>query len=69
MTDSQTHEQPAARSKTCARCGTVFGCRAETGGCWCAAEPVYLPMPPPGSAEDCMCPTCLRAEVAKRQKA
>lgn len=66
MTDIQEREHPAARAKICARCGTVFDCRAETGGCWCADEPVYLPMPPPGATDDCMCPTCLRAEAAKR---
>jgi hypothetical protein len=67
MRDVQTQGTPA-RPKTCARCGTVFGCRAETGGCWCADEPVYLPMPAPGASEDCMCPACLRAEIARRLK-
>jgi hypothetical protein len=66
MSDMQAHEKPA-RQKTCVRCGAVFGCRSETGGCWCADEPVDLPMPTPGSAEDCMCPTCLRAEIVRRQ--
>jgi hypothetical protein len=69
MEDTPSHEEPAVRQKTCARCGTVFGCRSEIGGCWCADEPVYLPMPVPGSpeaAEDCLCPTCLRAESARR---
>ena len=66
MTDTQMREQPAARTKTCARCGAVFGCSTSTG-CWCAGEPYRLPMPAPGSIDDCMCPTCLRAEAAKRQ--
>jgi len=47
-----------ARQLACARCGTPFEC-AQSGDCWCAAEPYRLPMP--GSAsEDCLCPACLR---------
>jgi hypothetical protein len=66
MTDRHVHEKPTARAKTCPRCGTVFGC-STSSGCWCAAEPYSLPMPTPGSTDDCICPTCLRAKVAKRQ--
>jgi hypothetical protein len=66
MTDMQLREKPAARAKTCARCSTVFDC-STSNGCWCAAEPYHLPMPAPGSTDDRMCPTCLRAEAAKRQ--
>ena len=65
VSDILMPEKSGARAKTCARCDTVFGCSAETGGCWCAEESVYLPMPPPGSTEDCMCPTCLRTEIAR----
>jgi hypothetical protein len=64
MTDVRTIEKPAARRKTCARCGIAFGC--NPGGCWCATEPYRLPMPEPGAAEDCICPTCLRAEAVRR---
>jgi hypothetical protein len=67
MTDMQVREKTAARAKTCARCGTVFDCGCSGGGCWCTDEPYRLPMPAPGSTDDCMCPTCLRAEAAKRQ--
>jgi|SRR5438309_528174 len=67
VSDVLTPEKSGARARTCAGCGTVFGCKAETGGCWCADEPIYLSMPPPGSMEDCMCPTCLRAEIARHQ--
>jgi hypothetical protein len=56
-------DQPRAareRSLTCGRCGTVFECRLG-GDCWCAAEPVRLPMPEAGAGDDCICPACLRA--------
>jgi len=43
---------------TCARCGASFGCNPG-GACWCAAEPVRLPMPQ--SDEGCLCADCLRA--------
>jgi uncharacterized protein len=66
MSDAQTHERPAARPKTCARCGTVFDC-STSAGCWCAKEPYRLPMPAPNSSDDCMCPPCLRAAAARRQ--
>jgi uncharacterized protein len=66
MTDMQMREKPVARTKTCARCGTVFGC-STSSGCWCSAEPYRLPMPAPGSTDDCMCRNCLRAEAARRQ--
>jgi hypothetical protein len=68
LTDLHTHDKPPARRKTCARCGIAFEC--STGCCcWCAAEPYRLPMPAPGSAEDCMCPACLCAEAARQQMA
>jgi hypothetical protein len=66
MTDMQVREKPAARTKTCALCGTVFDCSISTG-CWCSAKPYRLPMPAPGSTDDCMCPIYLRAEAAKRR--
>jgi hypothetical protein len=34
------------------------------GDCWCAAEPVRLPMPSPLSDEGCLCAACLRAATA-----
>jgi hypothetical protein len=59
---------PAAqtpRRLACARCGTAFDC-ALGGECWCAAEPVRLPLTAAGVSEDCLCPQCLRkaAEAA-----
>ena len=66
MSDIEARERPAARQKTCGDCGTVFDCCTSTG-CWCSAEPYRLPMPAPGSGEDCLCPACLRAEAARRQ--
>jgi hypothetical protein len=49
------------RPLTCQRCGTAFECGSAVGKCWCADEDFKLPMPPAGSAEDCLCPDCLRA--------
>jgi hypothetical protein len=48
----------ARRELICVGCGAAFDCRLG-GDCWCAAAPVRLPMPAPGS--DCLCPVCLRA--------
>ena len=59
-------ESTAARGLTCARCGAAFECQPG-GGCWCAAEPYRLPMP--ATAEDCLCPGCLRAAAAEGQRA
>ena len=56
-----------ARQLVCARCGAKFEC-AQSGDCWCAAEPYRLPMPATAVAsEDCLCPACLRkaAETAR----
>ena len=49
------------RSLACARCGAAFSCGSggRNGGCWCADEPVRLPMP--GTGEDCLCLACVRA--------
>jgi hypothetical protein len=55
-------ESPATRRLTCARCGAPFDCKLG-GECWCAAEPYRLPMPDT-DAEDCLCPSCLRAAAA-----
>ena len=48
---------------SCARCGTVFDCMPG-GNCWCAAEPVRLPMPASGSLAGCLCRSCLRLASA-----
>jgi hypothetical protein len=50
------------RRLQCVRCGVSFDCNLG-GGCWCAAEPFRLPMPD-STAEDCLCPACLRAQAA-----
>lgn len=48
----------------CVACGDSFGCgNAEGGGpCWCAGLPAVMPV----TDEGCLCPKCLRAEVARR---
>jgi hypothetical protein len=50
--------QACARTRrlNCERCGRPFDCSLD-GDCWCAAEPVRLPLPATG---DCLCPDCLR---------
>jgi hypothetical protein len=64
MTDLSANPTSAAsRTLVCARCGTAFTCDLS-GHCWCADEPVRLPMPPDG--EDCFCPSCLRASTNPR---
>ncbi|MGO3931602.1 hypothetical protein NP284_25215 [Rhodopseudomonas pseudopalustris] len=56
-----TNFPPQARRLACAGCGTEFACTMDAG-CWCAAEPVRMPMP--SDAVDCLCPECLD-EAAK----
>jgi hypothetical protein len=66
--DSRPMDFSPRRRLSCARCDASFDCGLG-GDCWCAAEPARLPMPKamdkpteqPGPAEDCLCPTCLRA--------
>jgi hypothetical protein len=67
MADVSAQRLPVARRLTCARCGTAFDCALSTE-CWCAAEPVRLPVPAAGAVEDCVCPTCLRAINAAAQR-
>jgi hypothetical protein len=52
---------------TCPRCGVRFGCQPD-GNCWCATEPVRLPLPDKAAAAACLCPDCLRvaADTATR---
>jgi hypothetical protein len=52
---------PAKPRTACACCGAAFACNPG-GACWCAAEPVRLPMPQ--TDETCLCRDCLRAEAA-----
>jgi hypothetical protein len=58
-----TAAAPKPRPLTCQRCGAAFECGSTVGKCWCADEDFKLPMPPAGSAEDCLCPDCLRAHA------
>jgi Cysteine-rich CWC len=57
-TPDATAPIPRGRRVICARCGTDFSC-GLSGDCWCAAEPVRLPLFG-NPSEDCLCPSCLR---------
>lgn len=50
------------REKTCAQCGTRFGCGRDDDRCWCQELP---PMPAAAldDARDCLCPRCLAAAL------
>ncbi len=61
----QPDSTPESRRLSCARCGVNFDCQGGEA-CWCAAEPFRLPMPE-AAAEDCLCPTCLRAMARARR--
>lgn len=52
--------------ETCARCGKTFGCGMKDGAstCWCAELPPALPVPVEGEGA-CLCPDCLKAEIAR----
>ena len=65
--DSQLRPTPSPQAQ-CARCGAAFAC-SPGGDCWCAAEPVRLPMPSPLSEEGCLCAVCLRAATAAAGRA
>jgi uncharacterized protein (TIGR00290 family) len=51
----------AQKVKSCARCGSEFGCGASEGlaRCWCDEFPPIVPM----SGEGCLCRNCLAVEV------
>jgi hypothetical protein len=50
----------------CARCGAEFCCGMTEGksSCWCAELPAVMPVPKEGEGA-CLCPSCLREDVAK----
>jgi iron complex transport system substrate-binding protein len=52
-------------TKRCSRCGTEFLCGPVNGreNCWCDDLPPVGPVA--GGDHDCMCPSCLRAAIAK----
>jgi prepilin-type N-terminal cleavage/methylation domain-containing protein/prepilin-type processing-associated H-X9-DG protein len=55
----------SARTKTCSVCGKPFACHSDdaTGKCWCNDFPSLPPIP----GRDCLCPSCLKAELEKRE--
>jgi hypothetical protein len=48
----------------CVRCGEAFSCGNDEGKsvCWCAALPAVMPV----TGKGCLCPACLKAEIAGR---
>ena len=50
--------------KICNRCGADFGCANLGDGsrCWCAELPPVMPLRTEG---DCLCPDCLKSEIAR----
>src|SRR6186713_3236601 len=54
-------------SKVCSVCQVDFTCGSETatGGCWCDSFP---PLDIVEEGKDCMCPTCLKAQLAEEIK-
>jgi diphthamide synthase (EF-2-diphthine--ammonia ligase) len=51
--------------EACARCGATFECGMKAGveRCWCADLPAIAPST---AYETCLCPRCLRGEIASR---
>ena len=51
--------------EACARCGAVFECGMKAGveHCWCSTLP---PIAPTSAFPSCLCPRCLREEIATR---
>jgi len=49
------------KHKLCVTCGIPFSC--YTHGCWCSELPMIMPME---NITDCLCPTCLKAEINKK---
>ncbi|MDD5302862.1 MAG: cysteine-rich CWC family protein [Elusimicrobia bacterium] len=50
--------------ETCAACGEPFGCGNVEGktSCWCSGLPAVMPV----TGKGCLCPRCLKAEIASR---
>lgn len=50
--------------ETCAACGESFGCGNEEkkASCWCSDLPAVMPV----DGASCLCPKCLKAEIARR---
>src|SRR5712692_6731319 len=56
------------KQKSCSSCGVSFSCGPAAGkGCWCEdLPPVSLVA---GADQDCLCPACLSAAIAKLPRA
>lgn len=50
--------------ETCAACGEGFGCGNVEGktSCWCSELPAVMPV----EGKGCLCPKCLKTEIARR---
>ncbi|MBI3552741.1 MAG: cysteine-rich CWC family protein [Elusimicrobia bacterium] len=55
------------QQKSCQRCRASFGCGANDAEatCWCAELPPVMPLDDAG----CLCPPCLKGEIAALIKA
>src|SRR4051812_1382340 len=49
-------------TKSCSRCREPFACGAKEPKCWCQDLPAIAPF----TGDDCLCPKCLRGEIAAR---
>jgi uncharacterized protein len=56
----------ASRRLTCPRCGAGFDCTLSDS-CWCAHQPIGLPVPEKSDGEDCLCPDCFKAAAEGRR--
>src|SRR4051812_47921114 len=54
-----------SETKACSICGRAFLCHAKSSDrkCWCAEFAAL----PPLAGRDCLCPDCLKRELAKQQ--
>lgn len=75
MTDDAPMDTGTAwRPSRCARCAARFDCGAalpaDGPGCWCVTLPA-LPAPARGAdgatLAGCLCPACLREEIARQR--
>ena len=57
----QSYDPKDKKQKICHQCQNKFDCNPHN--CWCAELPKIIPIK---DGEDCLCPECLKKEIAKR---